>query len=153
MSLSARLAALLAVLVLLAGIAWKIDHGGYQRSENKWLAKESEAKDKLAAFNENQRHIERGWQAQSTKAQNDRIKKEQDLQPVIAASRNELDGLRSDIYSLDTSASRESTSTCIARASAARAVFEQCAQKYTDLAKRADGHAADAVMLQEAWPK
>ena len=63
------------------------------------------------------------------------------------------DQARNAIATLDTNASRESSSTCAARASTARNVFEQCAQRYTDLAGKADGHAADAVMLQDAWPK
>jgi hypothetical protein len=31
-------------------------------------------------------------------------------------------------------------------------IFRQCAGELVDLARKADGHAADAVMLQEAWP-
>jgi hypothetical protein len=142
-----------AIGLALAAAGWRLDQNGYKRSRAEWTAEKLAQSEKLATFNENQRLIERGWQSQLTKAQNERIKKEQDLQPVIAASHTELVGLRGDIYSLDTNASRESTSTCIARASTARDLFEQCAQKYSDLATKADRHAADAVMLLDAWPK
>lgn len=153
MSIYARIVGLIIVLVVLAGIALKIDHAGYQRSEVKWLAKEGEAKDKLAAFNETQRLLERAWATKLDKAQNERTKKEQNLQPLIAASRSELSSLRDTINTINANASGESVNTCIARASTARDIFEQCAKRYSDMAGKADGHAADAVMLQDAWPK
>lgn len=153
MTIYARLIALAAIALALAAGAWKCYTAGQNSIRAEWTAEKLAQTEKLATFNENQRHIERARSTQSTNAQNDRIKKEQDLQPVIAASRIELDGLRGDIYSLDTNSSRESTSTCIARASTARNLFEQCVQRYSDVAGQADGHAADAVMLQEAWPK
>jgi leucyl aminopeptidase (aminopeptidase T) len=33
------------------------------------------------------------------------------------------------------------------------AVLSDCQQKYTGLAKEADGHAADSLILQQSWPK
>jgi len=34
----------------------------------------------------------------------------------------------------------------------ANRLFGQCSQRYTELAVRADGHAADAATCRAAWP-
>ena len=41
---------------------------------------------------------------------------------------------------------------CIEYASTLNRVFGQCSQRYTELAIRADGHAADAATCRAAWP-
>lgn len=152
-----KLAAAGVVVIFLAAGAWKLRHGGLVagRAEIRaeWNAERLAQTEKLATFNENQRLIERGWSTQLQKAQNERITKEQGLQSVVTASRGELNSLRDTLRSLKASASSESLSTCIARANTARDVFEQSVERYTGVTKRADGHAADAVMLQDAWPK
>lgn len=148
-----KLVAAGAVVLALAGTHWKAYTVGKKGEQAKAVALQLKQTNELANFNENQRLIERGWQAQTTKAQNDRIVKFKAAQPVAIAIRSELDGLRGNINTIDTNASREPASACIVRAATARNLFEQCTQKYTEVAKSADGHAADSVMLQDSWPK
>lgn len=38
-------------------------------------------------------------------------------------------------------------------AAAATVVFEQCTARYSELAGKADGHANDVQLMQDAWPK
>lgn len=68
MSLYARLAGLLAVLVLLAGVAWKIDQNGYKRSQAKWtaekLAMSENARLREKALNLSTERIDRDYQKQ-----------------------------------------------------------------------------------------
>lgn len=155
--LSPRFWLYMSVIVALVAGVWVIDHRGYKRgyskSETVWLAKEVKAKDALALFNENQRHLERELLVTVQKAQNERIAKNQAGQVVRDSVSRELNGVRSDIYSLNSKASKEPASACQIRAITARAVFEQCAQRLADVAAKADGHNADAIMLEQAWPK
>ena len=126
---------------------------GKQVEQKKAVALQLKQTSELAMFNENQRHLERANGALIARAQNDRTTKTQAARPVVAAIGTELGGLRNQIYTLDTNASRESSATCIARAATARSVFEQCTKRYSAVAERADEHADDAVMLLDAWPK
>ena len=69
---------------------------------------------------------------------------------AAASARTELDRLRSAI------ASGAGAPTCEAgtvAADPARELLAQCAAAYQDLARKADGHASDAVNLYEAWPR
>lgn len=107
----------------------------------------------LANFNETQRLLERSWQTQITKAQNERVAKAQAGQAIRNSVAGELDRLRSAIYALDTNASGEPATACKIAAIAARSVFEQCVKRYTEVARAADGHDADTLMLEQSWPK
>ena len=148
-----KLVAGAAVVVLLAGTHWKAYTVGRNGERAIAVALQLKQTADLANFNEQQRLLERGWQAKTTKAQNDRTVKIQTSQPVISAVRTELAGLRNTIYALNSDASGQSPSACKTAAITARAVFEQCAQRYTDLASKADGHDADTVMFEQSWPK
>lgn len=60
--------------------------------------------------------------------------------------RTQLDGVPARIASATDSAVRE-------YANAASVVFAECVRSYQELAGKADGHAADARLMREAWPK
>lgn len=69
------------------------------------------------------------------------------------ALRAELDGLRGDIANVPDrirSASREAVDQY---AAAATVVFGECAARYSELAEKAQGHAATVQLLMESWPK
>lgn len=70
-----------------------------------------------------------------------------------AAVRAESDGLRSQ---LSDATARIATATDTALreyATTVNAVFEASAERYTDMAGKAQGHATDVQTLIEAWPK
>ncbi len=68
------------------------------------------------------------------------------------ALRAELDGLRGDIANVPDrirSATREAVDQYAATATV---VFEHCARRYSDMAEKAQGHAATVQLLMDAWP-
>lgn len=71
---------------------------------------------------------------------------------AAAGSRSELDGLRYELAVARVALSTSTREACIARADALTAVFDHCAKTVEGLAGKADGHAADALTLDEAWP-
>lgn len=156
-SIYARLAVISAALLALAGVAWKLHHSGAvagrAQVQTKWDAEKLEQTQKLANFNEAQRHLERALNAKLAKAQNDRIQKTLAAKPVADAVAAELGGLSRDVYALNSDASGQPATACKIAAITARSVFEQCVKRYTEVARAADGHDADALMLEQGWPK
>lgn len=71
---------------------------------------------------------------------------------AAADARSELDGLRNDLADARARLPSLSHQACLDRASALETVFAQCAGDLEGLARKADGHANDAVTLDDAWP-
>ena len=72
---------------------------------------------------------------------------------AAAAARRTADGLRDTLYQFRASLPNAAPATVLERADTAAELFGQCAGALTDLAVKADAHASDAMMLQQAWPK
>lgn len=89
-------------------------------------------------------------QEQSNHAIRKATKRAQANASAAADARSELDRLRSAI------AAGSGSSTCkagIVSADPARELFSECAAALTDMARKADGHASDALMMRDAWPE
>ena len=69
-----------------------------------------------------------------------------------AAARRTVDGLRGTLDEFRASLPNASTAALITRADTAAELFGACVNEYRSVAESADRHAADAVMLIEAWP-
>ena len=85
-------------------------------------------------------------------ALNDAIKKQAAMQAAADRARRERDGLRKQLSHAEQRLADASPAACIEYASTISRVFGQCSQRYTELAIRADGHAADAATCRAAWP-
>ena len=85
-------------------------------------------------------------------ALNDAIKKQAAMQAAADRARSERDGLRKQLSDAEQRLADASPTACIEYASTLSRVFGQCSQRYTELAIRADGHAADAATCRAAWP-
>ena len=85
-------------------------------------------------------------------ALNDAIKKQAAMQAAADRARSERDGLRKQLSDAEQRLADASPTACIEYASTLSRVFGQCSQRYTELAIRADGHAADAASCRAAWP-
>ena len=85
-------------------------------------------------------------------ALNDAIKKQAAMQAAADRARRERDGLRKQLSDAEQRLADASPTACIEYASTLSRVFGQCSQRYTELAIRADGHAADAATCRAAWP-
>ena len=103
---------------------------------------ETEARAKEASFNK-----------QLQDAQNAAAKREQDLRATVDRSRTQLDGLRSATYQLRAKLPSYSPAATAQAADAAAELLGICAGEYRAVAEAADRHAADSMMLLEAWPK
>jgi hypothetical protein len=67
------------------------------------------------------------------------------------AARAERDGLRDDLAASRTTFADSTHASLAAYADTLSVVFEQCTKEYSDVAAKADGHAADANTLFTAW--
>ena len=85
-------------------------------------------------------------------ALNDAIKKQAAMQAAADRARRERDGMQHKLSDAEQRLADASPSACIEYASTLNRVFGQCSQRYTELAIRADGHAADAATCRAAWP-
>ena len=96
--------------------------------------------------------VERTVNANYQGALNDAIKKQATLQAAADRARRERDGLRKQLSDAEQRLADASPAALIEYASTLSRVFGQCSQRYTELAIRADGHAADAATCRAAWP-
>ncbi|MGL4574543.1 MAG: hypothetical protein ACRCV9_07115 [Burkholderiaceae bacterium] len=75
----------------------------------------------------------------------------------ISADRDRLGAeshsLREQIRAGRGAATNDSCAAQDARADTLGELLSACSQRYSDLAEKADGHAADAKALMDAWPK
>ena len=96
--------------------------------------------------------VERMVNVTYQKALNDAIKKQTTLQAAADRARRERDGLRQQLSDAEQRLADASPSALIEYARTLGRVFGECSQRYTELAIRADGHAADAATCRAAWP-
>ena len=85
-------------------------------------------------------------------AQNEATKRETKLRADAAAARRTVDGLRGTLYNFRASLPNAATAAVIARADTAAELLGACVSEYRGVAESADRHAADAVMMLDAWP-
>jgi hypothetical protein len=67
------------------------------------------------------------------------------------AARLERDGLRDELAASRTTFADATHSSLAAYTDTLSVVFEQCTKEYSDVAAKADGHAADTSTLFNAW--
>ena len=86
-------------------------------------------------------------------AQVQHAKREAELRRAAATARAAVDGLRRSTYGLDAKLSAAPEPARIEFATAAAELLGECSARYSDVAAAADGHAAEVVLLREAWPR
>lgn len=72
---------------------------------------------------------------------------------AAAAARRTADGLRRDLASVPARIAAATDSAAREYAASASVVLDQCTAEVADLARVADGHAADVRLMLQAWPK
>lgn len=98
------------------------------------------------------RRAEAAMREQIMKAQEDAAEREKRMVADAAAAGRAADGLRGEIASLRRGLSAATAEANRRTADAALDVFQQCSDEYRAVAQAADGHANDAVTLDQAWP-
>ena len=67
--------------------------------------------------------------------------------------RDELAGLRGDLADVPDRIRNATREAVDQYAAAATVVFGECAARYSDMAEKAQGHAATVQLLMDAWPR
>ena len=145
---------LASTLAVLMGVVW-IGYTPWQAHQQSiGYGKAQEAYLALArkAYQE-ARNREADWQAQLTKANQDANQRQTKLAADAAAARNAADSLRHDLNATRARLPALTREAVERYADAASVVFLECSQRYTGMAAKADGHAADQQTLEESWPQ
>lgn len=91
-------------------------------------------------------------QRKKDEALNEATKRAQRNAAAAAAARADADGLRDALDAARNQLPGASCASVRQHAAAVDQLFGQCAGALEGLARQADGHAADALMLEQAWP-
>ena len=144
-----HVAAYLAGLAVAAVSTWHVQAWRYDAQ----IAgiKTAHAQDAFLASEEAARNF-RAITTQYEGALNDARKREADLRRNVAAARTESDGLRDAIYAFRAKLPNATAATVAVAADTAAELLGACSAEYQDVAAAADGHAADARLMHEAWP-
>ncbi|MGV1045458.1 hypothetical protein [Limnohabitans sp.] len=119
---------------------------GAQRERSMWEARTLKAE-------QSARQREMTWMTEVSHAQS---QAQENRQVALAAQRSAADAGRLFSASLARERDRTAASTPDASreyAATVSAILDQCQAAYRELAAAADSHAADSLMLQQAWPK
>lgn len=145
-----HVAAFLAGLAMAATAAWHVQAWRYDAQ----IAgiKTAHAQAATLASEEAARNF-RTITTQYEGALNDARKRETDLRRHVAAARTESDGLRDAIYAFRAKLPNASAATVAVAADTAAELLGACVNEYRSVAAAADGHAADARLMLEAWPQ
>lgn len=149
-SLLTKVIAWLAVVAIVIGALWMtanhFENVGYEKRKAEDMVQLN--KDLIAA--KNQTAV---LQSQVDKAYYDLAQTEAVLAKTSATNRDLSNRLREQLTTFNASLPNDSKQTLIDRIGALSDVFSECTSRYAEMATKADSHAADSKMMQEAWPK
>ena len=145
-----RLAALAVLAVALVGYGWlKGAEYGERKLDTRIAAENVATIAGLKAAGEKTKAFQQK-KDEALHAANERAKK---AQVAAAAARATVDGLRSDLAAARNDMSSASLASIRKYAATLNAVFGECAAEVERLAGKAQGHASDALMFEQAWPR
>ena len=145
-----HLAAGIAGAVLAGLLSWNVQAWRYDAQISSIQAKHSRESAEAEAATRAQ---EASFNQRLQDAQNAATKRETKLRADADAARRTVDGLRGTLYNFRASLPNAAPAAVIARADTAAELLGACADEYRSVAEAADRHAADALMLLDAWPK
>ena len=145
-----HMAAGIAGAILAGVLAWQVQAWRYDARIEGLKSQHTEA---TAKAQSDARATEKALSDKLQEAQNNATKRENKLRNDAAAARRTADGLRDTIYSIRADLPSYSQSAAAKTADTAAELLQQCADEYRSVAEKADRHAADTVMLRDAWPK
>jgi len=149
MAIYTHVAAALVAASLAAAGTWQIQNWRWtSRTQADDLARQSA----LLESTREARRIESARNLNLLEAINAQTTRARTLAADAAAARAESHSLRDDLAAI--AARLPSPAACpgIEPAATATQLLAECAGAYQDLARQADGHASDALMLMQAWP-
>lgn len=138
-----------ASIVISATIGWTMNGWRLNGKIDRMIAEHSQA---LATAGQNAMLEAARLQKQKDEALDEANKIAQRNANAAASARTELDRLRRQLANAPSLSSATCASTRDYAATLAT-VFGECATRIGEMAKDADGHAADSRTLERAWPK
>lgn len=138
-----------ASIVISATIGWTMNSWRLNGKIDRMIAEHSQA---LATAGQNAMLEAARLQKQKDEALDEANKIAQRNANAAASARTELDRLRRQLANTPSLSSATCASTRDYAATLAT-VFGECATRIGEMAKDADGHAADSRTLERAWPK
>lgn len=147
MGLVATHAALAAACALLT---WQATADHYQAQLARLQAEHATAQARAAA---DAQAVQIQFQNQLQEARNAAVKREAALRRDVGAARDAVYGLRGATDRIRRELPGDSAAAAAGAADAAAELLATCAGRYADVAAAADGHAHDALTLQQAWPR
>jgi len=144
-----QLIAALAVAAAAFGAGWTVQGWRYDKQISDIHAKQAVA---LIEAQRQANETTAKLQQQADEAQREHARRVADIRSDATRARGVADRLRND---LDTARATLPSATCSAArdyAATVNELFGECTATAGRLAEAADGHAADALMLQQAWP-
>lgn len=96
---------------------------------------------------------EQSLQSQVNKAQSDAQIRSKTLQAAADSARRSADSLRDQLAAARSQLSTASRTSLAEYAATSSQLLAECGTAFTDMAKEASGHASDALMLEQAWPR
>lgn len=139
-------------LVVVVGLAALWGYGKHERNLG-YSDAQTEYTQRALVATEAARKRELSLQHQLQEAQNESQRNQIALNAAADRARNELDGLRGELATINDRLSRATADARLKYARTANAVLAECTARYSELAAKADKHANDSLMLQRAWPK
>jgi len=126
---------------------------GVRHTQAEWDAEKVAQQAQAMKAEQANRAKERQLQQQVIEAQNAATERNKKNQIAIAAARAESDGLRNDLAAIRAKLSTASADAVRLYAATVSDVLSECTADYQRMAEKADGHAGDVMLLQEAWPR
>lgn len=152
-TLTPQLLKIAAVVALVIGLIVSFQFAQHSAEQRGYTKAQNEYTQKALIASQEARKRELALQTKLQEAQNESQQYQIAIATAADRARVELDGLRNELSTISDRLSRASAESLRKYAAAANSVFQQCVNRYSELAKKADQHAADALMLQRAWPK
>ena len=149
-SLLLKVVAWLAIIAIVVGSLWAtanhFENVGYEKRKAEDMVQLNKdliaAKEKTATL-----------QSQVDKANYDLMQTKAALAKTSATNRDLSNRLREQLNTFNAGLSNDSKQTLIDRINTLSDVLSECTSRYTEVATKADSHAADSKMMQESWPK
>ena len=140
----------LAASLIGAGAGWKVQAW---RLGAKIESMQTEFTRTLAEAERKAQEQERRLNTQIQEARDAAAKREQNYRRDGDALRAELNWLRVETGDASRELPTLAPAAAGSRAATAFQLFERCTVEYEKMARHAQGHANDTIMLQEAWPR
>lgn len=141
-----KLAAVAACAVLVFWGVKKLEQRGFDRAVGIYA---------VAAIKATKEHraTEQQWQTKSQEAQDESRKRQSVLNNYAIGLRTELGGLQNDLAASVRSLSEITDDAIRKRTATVTTILSECAGTVEELARAADRHASDSLMIQDAWPR